>query len=156
MLLLFSCLTSFSVRPSVAFPPGRWVERAAPIWRHQGQSNCNSHPIFQWKRSTRVRGQSNPYEESAEGCLWVTASSVIPKKNYICPTANDCIFIAISASPFILSSPFPIPLRIFKGLPYSWAPCTRAWGVLCVRKGKRYKVYHARVSCIVKSSPLNT
>lgn len=80
---------------------------------------------------------------------------VIPKENYICPTANDCIFIAISASPFILSSPFPIPLRIFKGLPYSWAACTRARGVLCVRRGKRYKVYHARVSCIVKSSPLN-
>lgn len=30
-LLLFSCLTAFSVRPSAAFPPARWIERGASI-----------------------------------------------------------------------------------------------------------------------------
>lgn len=50
---------------------------------------------------------------------------------------------------------FPIPHCIFKGLPYSRVPRTRAWGVLRVRIGQRYKVHHARVSCIVKSGPLN-
>lgn len=61
--------------------------------------------------------------------------------------------LCISFYPVLPS--FPIPHCIFKGLPYSRAPRTRARGVLCVRRGRRYKVYHARVSCIVKSSPLN-
>lgn len=61
--------------------------------------------------------------------------------------------LCISFYPVLPS--FPIPHCIFKGLPYSRAPRTRAWGVLSARRGQRYKVYHARVSCIVKTSPLN-
>lgn len=59
--------------------------------------------------------------------------------------------LCISFYPVLPS--FPIPHCIFKGLPYSRVPRTRACGVLCVRIGRRYKVYHARVSCIVKKWP---
>lgn len=63
------------------------------------------HSAFQPNLLTRDCGQSNPYGEPAEGCLWVAASHLHQKENYISLTPNDCIFIAI-VPPFIL----PLPL----------------------------------------------
>lgn len=121
----------------------------ASIWRHQGKSRCNSVSVFQW----------NLFDE----WLWSVKSiwwdgwrlslrcriTVPPKENYICLTANDCIFIAISASPFIRPSP-PIPHCIFKYAPYSCA-CLRGIHVCKEEEGVKHKKYHACVSCILRS-----
>lgn len=79
-----------------------------------------------------------------------------PKENYICLTANDYIFIAISAYPFILCS-VPSDSSLYLQTYHIVALCACVWGVhVCEEEeGVKYQVYHECVPCILRSRPLN-
>lgn len=117
------------------------TEWSASIWRHQGQSLCNSLAVFQLNPLTSDCGQSNPYGELAEGLPLSCRITLHPNKN-ICLTANDCIFIAISESPFILpvfSISHDIIKRVLYHMLYKAVLCACVWRR---RGGKTYYVHY--------------
>lgn len=98
------------------------------------------HSAFQLNLLTSDYGQSNPYGEAAEGCLWAPPLHLTcaKRKNYISLTANDWIFIAICAPPFIL----PLPLTDSSLHLQRWAINAGMLWVCVIRKNHTY-VFHA-------------
>lgn len=97
------------------------------------------HTTVQPNLLTSDCGQSNPYGEPAEGCLWAPPHRTYAKrKNYISLTANDWIFIAICAPPFIL----PLPLTNTSLHLQRWAiNAVMLW--VCVIRKNHTHVFHA-------------